>query len=163
MLEPLGLGWWAVNGETIQITSLAALEKIQRIEFYNVPPKLRASFASNQALVDSLQKELTEAAGKQGKPAPAHMEVDEPSGRLIVLATSDCTSPSQPAPRWRREAVIRPQPSLRYHAAMQVLFVASYNFARKNEALKNQTLAMASELSDHVWMIKELIEQAADI
>ena len=87
VLEPLGLGWWGVNGETIQITSLAALEKIQRIEFYPVPAKLRSSLASNQALVDTLQKELAESAGKQGKPAPVHMEVDEPSGRLIVLAS----------------------------------------------------------------------------
>jgi hypothetical protein len=88
VLEPLGLGWWAVNEETIQITSLAALEKIQRIEFYNVPPKVRATFATGEALIDSLQRELAEAAGKKGKPAPAHMEVDEASGRLIVLATS---------------------------------------------------------------------------
>jgi hypothetical protein len=87
VLEPLGLTWWAVNGETIQITTPAALERIQRVEFYQVPPKLRASFASSQALADSLQKELAESTGKQAKPAPVHMEVDEPSGRLIVLAT----------------------------------------------------------------------------
>ena len=87
VLEPLGLGWWAVDGGTIQITSVAALEKIQRVEFYQVPAKLRATFASNQALVDSLQKELGEAAGKQGKPLQAHIEVDGPSARLIVLAT----------------------------------------------------------------------------
>jgi hypothetical protein len=29
------------------------------------------------------------------------------------------------------------------------------------EALKNQTPAMASKLTDHVWTIKELIEKAA--
>jgi hypothetical protein len=87
VLEPLGLTWWAVNGETIQITTPAALERIQRIEFYQVPPKVRASFANSQALVDSLEKELAESPGKQAKPAPAHMDVDEPSGRLIVLAT----------------------------------------------------------------------------
>ena len=87
VLEPLSLGWWAVDGETIQITSLAALDKIQRVEFYQVPAKLRTSFASSQALVDTLQKELAEAGGKQGKPQQAHIEVDGPSGRLIVLAT----------------------------------------------------------------------------
>ena len=52
--------------------------------------------------------------------------------------------------------------SLRHHTAMQALFVAWYNFARKNEALKNQTPAMASKLTDHVWRIKELIERAAE-
>jgi hypothetical protein len=50
-----------------------------------------------------------------------------------------------------------------HHAAMQAIFVAWYNFARKNEALKGQTPAMASGLSDHVWTIKELIERAAEV
>ena len=52
--------------------------------------------------------------------------------------------------------------SLRHHTAMQALFVAWYNFSRKHEALKGQTPAMASGLSDHVWTIKELIETAAE-
>ena len=51
--------------------------------------------------------------------------------------------------------------SLKHHTAMQALFVAWYNFARKNEALKGATPAMASKLTDHVWTIKELIERAA--
>jgi hypothetical protein len=51
--------------------------------------------------------------------------------------------------------------SLKHHTAMQVLFVAWYNFARKNEALKGNTPAMAGGLSDHVWTIKELVERAA--
>jgi hypothetical protein len=50
--------------------------------------------------------------------------------------------------------------SLRHHTAMQALFVAWYNFARKHEAMKGATPAMASGLSDHVWTIKELIEKA---
>jgi IS1 family transposase len=52
--------------------------------------------------------------------------------------------------------------SLRHHTAMQALFVAWYNFARKHEALKGNTPAMASGLSDHVWTIKELLERAAE-
>jgi hypothetical protein len=44
---------------------------------------------------------------------------------------------------------------------MQALFIAWYNFGRKNEALKGATPAMAIGLSDHVWTIKELIENAA--
>jgi hypothetical protein len=43
---------------------------------------------------------------------------------------------------------------------MQALFVARYNFARK-ETLKGATLAMASGLNDHLWTIKELIERTA--
>lgn len=89
VLEPLGLGWWAVNGDTIQVTSLTALEKIQRVEFYTLPAKLRSSSAGGQALIDLLTKELAAVGGKESKPAssPSHMELDEPSGRLIVLAT----------------------------------------------------------------------------
>jgi hypothetical protein len=87
VLEPLGLGWWAVNGDTIQITTLAALEKIQRIEFYTVPASLRSSAASSQALIELLTNKLAETGGKEDMTAPCHMELDEPSGRLIVLAT----------------------------------------------------------------------------
>jgi hypothetical protein len=46
--------------------------------------------------------------------------------------------------------------------SQQALFVAWYNFARKNEALKGNTPAMASTLTYHVWTIKELIEKAAE-
>ena len=48
------------------------------------------------------------------------------------------------------------------HTAMQALFVAWYNLCRKHEALKGQTSAMASNLTDHVWTNKELIEKAAE-
>jgi hypothetical protein len=51
--------------------------------------------------------------------------------------------------------------SLRHHTAMQALFAAWYNFARKHETLKGATPAMARGLSDHVWTIKELIERAS--
>jgi hypothetical protein len=44
---------------------------------------------------------------------------------------------------------------------MQASFIAWYNFGRKHEALKGNTPAMASNLTDHVWTIKELIEKAA--
>lgn len=86
ILEPLGLTWWAVNGDTLQITTRDASEKIQRVEFYELPPAVKSEFASDGALLDSLQKELAELTTKTGKPAPLHLELDGPSGRLIVLA-----------------------------------------------------------------------------
>jgi hypothetical protein len=52
--------------------------------------------------------------------------------------------------------------SLKHHTAMQALFVAWYNFARKHETLKGKTPAMANKLTDHVWTIRELIEKAAE-
>jgi hypothetical protein len=57
------------------------------------------------------------------------------------------------------QKALRPQPAM--ISQQQALFVAWYNFARTNEALKGQTPAMASQLTDDVWTIKELIERAA--
>jgi hypothetical protein len=51
--------------------------------------------------------------------------------------------------------------SLRQQTAMQALFVAWYNFARKHETLGGKSPAMASGLADHIWSVKELMEQAA--
>jgi hypothetical protein len=45
---------------------------------------------------------------------------------------------------------------------MQAIFTAWYNFARKHEALKGNSPAMASGLAEKVWTIKELIERAAN-
>jgi hypothetical protein len=52
--------------------------------------------------------------------------------------------------------------SHKHHVAMQAIFFAWYNFARRHEALKGHTPAMASGLTDKVWTIKELLEQAAE-
>jgi transposase-like protein/IS1 family transposase len=52
--------------------------------------------------------------------------------------------------------------SLRHHVAMQAIAMAHYNFCRKHETLKGQTPAMASKLTDKVWSITELLENAAE-
>jgi hypothetical protein len=51
--------------------------------------------------------------------------------------------------------------SHKHHVAMQCIFVAWYDFARKHETLKGRTSAMASGLTDRVWTIRELLENAA--
>jgi IS1 family transposase/transposase-like protein len=53
--------------------------------------------------------------------------------------------------------------SLKHHTAMQAIFFAWYNFARKHETLGGKTPAMASGLTDKVWTVKELLERAAQI
>jgi IS1 family transposase len=52
--------------------------------------------------------------------------------------------------------------SAAHHEAMINIFVAWYNFARRNEALKKQTPAMASGLAGHVWSIEDLLRNAAN-
>jgi hypothetical protein len=82
ILEPIGLAWWPVNGETIQITSQEALDGIRRIEFYRVPQTLRDQHATMPAVIESLQQAVAEIDAK----LPAVIDFDEPSERLIVLA-----------------------------------------------------------------------------
>ena len=89
VLEPLKLGWWAVDGQTLQITSLEALDRIERVEFYALPKTLREQFPTTEALVASLQKEIGDRPTKHGNPGEVRMELDVPSNRLIVRATPD--------------------------------------------------------------------------
>ncbi len=69
VLEPLGLAWWAIDGETIQITSRSALGQLERIEFYPVPKGQKS--------------------GDDVADGATHVEFDAPSGRLIVLGSPD--------------------------------------------------------------------------
>jgi hypothetical protein len=89
VLNPLGLGWWATDAQTIQITSLDALSRIERVEFYAVPKVLRDASASDQALVESLRRDIDGRAVKIGGTGDVRIELDKPSGRLIVLGTPD--------------------------------------------------------------------------
>jgi IS1 family transposase len=52
--------------------------------------------------------------------------------------------------------------SLKHHIAMQAIVIAHYNFCRKHETLKGATPAMASKLTDSVWTINQLLENAAE-
>jgi hypothetical protein len=83
ILAPLGLAWWAVDGQTLQISTLSALERIQRVEFYPVSAKLREQFSKDEALVAALQSAV-EKRSANDRNAECRMSVDRPSGRLIV-------------------------------------------------------------------------------
>jgi hypothetical protein len=58
----LDLAWWAVDGETIQITSRKAADRLQRIEFHTIPAQLRQQFANDEALAAALRAENEAAA-----------------------------------------------------------------------------------------------------
>jgi hypothetical protein len=44
---------------------------------------------------------------------------------------------------------------------MQSLVVAWYNFSGEHEALKRRTSAMAHGIADHIWTVRELLEEVA--
>jgi hypothetical protein len=87
IFEPLGLAWWAVNGQTIQITTQDALDSIERIEFYVVPKTLREQFDNKEAFLESLQSDLRQRVGDRLENGKLQMHVDALSGRLIVRGT----------------------------------------------------------------------------
>jgi hypothetical protein len=90
ILEPLGLTWWAANGDTIQITTIEAAKNIERVEFYEVPQNPRTQFANSDAMSEALLKEIGARRRDKRQLAPsARLQVDEPSGRLIVLADAE--------------------------------------------------------------------------
>jgi hypothetical protein len=89
ILEPLNLGWWVVDGQTIQITSLEALAHIERVEFYPVPKGLRDQFPADGDLTNTLEKEIAARPKRPGKAGNPHLEIDGVSGRLIVRAAPD--------------------------------------------------------------------------
>jgi hypothetical protein len=87
ILKPLGLAWWPVDGETIQITRPDQLDEILRVEFYEVPQSLRDQFAGDEALLESLGDDLRERTDAAQLASKAiSWKLDAPSGRLIVLA-----------------------------------------------------------------------------
>lgn len=49
----------------------------------------------------------------------------------------------------------------RHHVAMQAIFVAWYNFARKHETIR-KTPAMAAGVADKQWTLAELLRRAAE-
>ena len=87
IFEPLGLAWWAVDNQTIQITTQDALDRIERTEFYVVSKDMREKFDSQEAFLESLQSGLQQHVGDEAGNTPAQFQVDAPSGRLIVRGT----------------------------------------------------------------------------
>lgn len=86
VFEPLGLTWWAVDGQTLQVTSRDANARVERVEFYAIP---KAQLAASAAFADSLKKVIADRPNKADRPDGVRIQVDEPSGRLIVRASPD--------------------------------------------------------------------------
>jgi hypothetical protein len=89
VLGPLGLAWWVVDGQTIQITTADALQRIERVAFYVIPKSLREQHAASEQLVAAVELEISERPNNSGKSVAARIELDEPSARLIVRASPD--------------------------------------------------------------------------
>ena len=87
ILNPLGLTWWAVDAKTLQITTLDALERIERVEFYPIAPKLREQIPKDDALIAALQDAIGKRPGDHADADECHLAVDVPSGRLIARAS----------------------------------------------------------------------------
>jgi hypothetical protein len=82
-LASLGLGWWAVDGETIQITSLDALTDVRRVEFYAIPENAAKQAEDHSELTKTLEQELSNAEAQH----PVVIHFDTNSAGLIVLAS----------------------------------------------------------------------------
>jgi hypothetical protein len=87
ILEPLGLTWWAVDQETIQITTPEALAGIQRTEFYVVPKAFREQRATSESLVDTIKKELHEHLGNDHVTVEL-LETTSNAARLVVRGSA---------------------------------------------------------------------------
>lgn len=87
VLEPLGLGWWASDSQTIQVTSRDALDRIERVEFYAIPKEMRAEAGTGSSLVAAIKKQISDDLADKAKTDSTRVELDEKSGRLIVRAT----------------------------------------------------------------------------
>ena len=74
------LGYRAINADTIQITSLAALSAERSIEFYPVADLVRRTPAGATSLISSLRADLPDEL-----VANCRFVFDAPSGYLIVL------------------------------------------------------------------------------
>ena len=79
-LQPLELGYRAINADTIQITSLAALGAERFVEFYPVADLVRQTPAGADSLIDRLKAALPEEL-----IVNCRFVLDAPSGYLIVL------------------------------------------------------------------------------
>ena len=112
------------------------------------PKKLHDQFATGDALIESLQKEIADRPHKHGKPGDVRMELDEPSGRLIVRATPNVQrflsgQPSEPVdstvgsaePR-RTPHVVRVSPS-----TPKLSSFGETTTRRARPSLRNPTLA----------------------
>jgi hypothetical protein len=88
VLGPLDLGWWAIDGETIQITSRDSLPGVRRIELHPVSADFARPFPDAGAMLAALTQELRENVGEGGRAGGFALAYDEPGKRLILLGNA---------------------------------------------------------------------------
>jgi hypothetical protein len=86
ILEPLGLTWWAIDGESIQITSVTAADRLRRIEFFRIPAGMRDEFTNDADLVEELQRGLRDPASSAGEEPAVEIAAD--GDHLIVFGNA---------------------------------------------------------------------------
>jgi hypothetical protein len=89
VLAQLGLGWWAMDGETIQITCREKVTSARRLEFHSVPQSFRNQFASESNLIESLKDHLRKSATREDSSIlGTELAFDPVSGRLMALGNA---------------------------------------------------------------------------
>ncbi len=83
-LKPLGLGFRAIDEQTLQITTLEGLREFLELEFYPVRDLLPAGATAAEDFVAEIKTELA-AARWSDTGGPGAMAVDPVSQSLLVL------------------------------------------------------------------------------
>jgi len=90
ILPPVGLSWWAVDAETIQITSGDAANRLQQIEFYPVAKRVLDEHVSTAAFTAAVERELNRQFADAAPDSQRYqIAFDASSGQLVVLGSPD--------------------------------------------------------------------------
>ncbi|MCC7474986.1 MAG: hypothetical protein IT425_06290 [Pirellulales bacterium] len=87
ILAPLDLGWRGVDEQAIAISSQRAMNRIDQVEFHNLPTAAGTGPANAESWIAKLQKEIAESGGESSPESEPLFYFDRPSSRLIVRAT----------------------------------------------------------------------------
>lgn len=114
-------------------------------DYASDPTAKKAQHRYSPGKITSIEKKVVQGAPDEGRICTSHVERLNLTVRMSTRRFTRLTNAFSK--------------KVRNHRASVALFVAHYNFCRVHEALK-MTPAMAAGITDHVWSISELLEQA---